>query len=332
MVLHVLVDVEVGGRRRVEAGQQLVHDDQQLHLPGLLDEALLHLLLELLHLVHRRLFGLVEMRGEHLPVDLVLPQPLGQPLAALLALDVRRLWPVGGDDGALPRQVGLLEHLEEAARRVDAAGDEQRVAVPALQPVAGLHVHQDVGDDLLQPVARGEHLLHRAPALLELGLGDVGEPLGLQLEPLVHLRLRGDALVDVARLVAQVEHHAVAHRLVVLVGVDVGAEGLDAAALVALEQRRAGEADQHRAGQQRLHRLVQLARLGAVALVHEDEDLALGAKALGQVALDVRRGRRRCRPRPRRRTCGSASRSATPRSRSAPAPGRRRSSCGRCPR
>ena len=30
-------------------------------------------------------------------------------------------------------------------------------------------------------------------------------------------------------------------------------------------------------GQDRLHRLVQLARLGAVALVHEDEDVALGA-------------------------------------------------------
>ena len=59
----------------------------------------------------------------------------------------------------LPDQVRLLEHLEESARRVDAARDEQRVAVPALQPVAGLHVHQDVGDDLLQPVTR-----RRAPS------------------------------------------------------------------------------------------------------------------------------------------------------------------------
>ena len=74
----------------------------------------------------------------------------------------------------------------------------------------------------------GEHLLHRAPALLELGLGEVGQPLGLGLEPLVDLLLRGDALVDVARLVAQVEHHAVPHGLVELVGVDVAAEDLDA--------------------------------------------------------------------------------------------------------
>ena len=32
VVLHLLVDVEVGGRGRVEAGQQLVDDDQQPHL------------------------------------------------------------------------------------------------------------------------------------------------------------------------------------------------------------------------------------------------------------------------------------------------------------
>ena len=43
VVAHLLVDVEIGGRRRVEAGQQLVHHDQQLHLARLVDELLLHL-------------------------------------------------------------------------------------------------------------------------------------------------------------------------------------------------------------------------------------------------------------------------------------------------
>ena len=90
-------------------------------------------------------------------------------------------------------------------------------------------------------------------------------------------------LVDVARLVAQIEHHAVLDRLVELVGVDVAAEDLDARLLVGLQQRRAGEADEHRVRQDRLHRLVQLAGLGAVALVDEDEDIALG--------LEVRRQR-----------------------------------------
>ena len=253
--------------------------------PGSLDEALLHLLLELLDLVHRRVFRLVEVRREHLAVDVVLAQLLGQPFAGLLALDVGGRRPVGGDDRALARQIGLLEHLEEAAGRVDAAGDEQRVAVAALQPVARRHVHQDVGDDLLQPVSRAESTFCIVPQrCLSWALATSVSPWVLSSNHWSIFAWRGDVLVDVARLVAQVEHHAVAHRLVVLVGVDVRAEGLDAASLVVLEQRRAGEADQHRVRQQRLHRLVQLAGLGAVALVHEDEDLALGVEALGQVA------------------------------------------------
>ena len=68
---------------------------------------------------------------------------------------------------------------------------------------------------------------------------------------------------------------------------DVGAEGLNAASLVLLEQRRAGEADQHSPRQQGLHGVVEFAGLGAVAFVHEDEDLAFRVKAFGQVAADV---------------------------------------------
>ena len=287
MVPHRLVDVEAGRRRGVEAGQQLVHHDQELHPPRLLHETPLHLLLEALHLVHRRLFRLVEMRREHLSIDVVLAQLLGEPFAGLLALEVRCGRPVGSDDGAPVLQIGPVEHLEDAAGRVDAVGDEQRVAAPALQPVARLHVEQDVGDDLLQPVPCAQHLAHRAPALLELGLRDVAQPPGLRLEPPIDPVFGSEALIDVARLVAQIQHHAVAHRFVVLVGMDVGTEELDAALLVVLEQRRPGESDQHRIRQQLLHRLVQLPGLGAVALVHEDEHPAPGVEPLGQVAAEV---------------------------------------------
>ena len=138
----------------------------------------------------------------------------------------------------LPARSSLLKHLEEAAGRVDAAGDEHGVAATALEAVARLHVEQDVGDDLLQPVPCTQDSPHRAPALLELGLRHVGQPSGLELEPLIDPGLRRDVLVDVARLVAQVQHHAVAHRFVILVGVDVRPEGFDAPPLVVLEQRR----------------------------------------------------------------------------------------------
>ena len=57
---------------------------------------------------------------------------------------------------------------------------------------------------------------------------------------------------------------------------DVAAENLNAFLFVRLQERRAGEADEHGARQDRLHRLVQLTRLRAVALVHEDIKVALG--------------------------------------------------------
>ena len=90
VVAHLLVDVEAGGRGRVEAGQELVHHDEQLHLARLFDELLLYRLLERLDLVHRRLGRLVEPVCQHPFVDVVLPQPFRQPLAAFLALDVGR--------------------------------------------------------------------------------------------------------------------------------------------------------------------------------------------------------------------------------------------------
>ena len=141
-------------------------------------------------------------------------------------------------------------------------------------------------------------------------------PLVLSFEPLVDLLRRGQVLVDVARLVAQIEHDAVLDGLIELVGVDEAAERLDAGRLVGLEQRRAGEADEHRARQQLLHGVVHLARLGAVRLVDEHEEIALGLKVLGDLGVQlvdevVARPRRDRRRRRRRGTCGPASRSAT---------------------
>lgn len=147
------------------------------------------------------------------------------------------------------------------------------------QPGPGVHIEEDVVGDAFEARLAGQHPLHGAPLLLELGLGEVGEALGLGLEPLVDLVLGSEALVDVAGFVAQVQHHLLAHGLVEAVGVDVAPEHLDAFPLVGLEQRGAGEADEQGVGQQRLHGLVQVAGLGAVALVHEDVDIALGLEA-----------------------------------------------------
>ena len=54
-----------------------------------------------------------------------------------------------------------------------------------------------------------------------------------------------------------------------------------------LSKRRPGEANHHGPRQQFLHCLVELTGLGAVALIYEDEDIALGVEVFGQVAANV---------------------------------------------
>ena len=48
VVAQFVVEVDVGAARRIEAGQQLAHDDQQLHVRRFLDEAALGFVLVLL--------------------------------------------------------------------------------------------------------------------------------------------------------------------------------------------------------------------------------------------------------------------------------------------
>ena len=60
---------------------------------------------------------------------------------------------------------------------------------------------------------------------------------------------RSQFLRNVARLIDKIQNHLVLNCFAELVGVDVTAEHFEAGLLVLLEQRRAGEADEHRAGQ-----------------------------------------------------------------------------------
>ena len=168
--------------------------------------------------------------------------------AGLLQGHVLRLRVVGGHHRALALERRLLEQREILARLVDAGGHQDGVAALAGQARLDAEVEDDVAHHPLHARAGAEHVLHRAPLLLQLVLLPVVQPLGLGLEPGVDLVLRAEALVDVPRLIDQVEHHPVLHAFAELVGVDVAAEDLQAGLLVLLEQRRAGEADEDRVG------------------------------------------------------------------------------------
>ncbi len=190
------------------------------------------------------------------------------------------------DDGAAPLERRLLQQLEILAGLVDAGRHQHGIAAPVGQTPLGREVEHDVGHHPVHARAGTQHLLHGAPLLLQFVALPVVQALGLGRKPLVDLVCRAQPLVDVARFVHQVQHHLVFHRFGELVGVDVATKHLLAGGLVFLEQRGAGEADEHRVGHQRLHHPVQPAALRAVALVHKHKQLAVGGAGGGLHVLD----------------------------------------------
>ena len=143
MVLHGLVYVEIGTRRGVEARQQLVHDDEQLHLVGTVDEGVLYLGLEILN----------RLAVQHVHVRLVLEEVLG----VLAVIDIHRVgaqislvWLERGDDGAF-LETSLLEYLVVLTSRVDGIRNKQRVAVTLGKARLHLEVEHDVCGNPAQP-------------------------------------------------------------------------------------------------------------------------------------------------------------------------------------
>jgi len=94
-------------------------------------------------------------------------------------LQVLRGRRIARHDGAFAVQVRLVEQLKELARLVDAACDEHGVAPAALQPVARLHIEQDVGGDLFQPVLATQHFCIVPQRFLSCALARLVNPLVL---------------------------------------------------------------------------------------------------------------------------------------------------------
>src|SRR5262245_50491957 len=107
--------------------------------------------------------------------------------------------------------------------------------------------------------------------LFELVLLPVVQRPRLRFKPGINPIFGAQVLVNVPRLIDQVEHYLILHRLAEFVGVDVAAKDFQAGLPVFLEQRRASETDEDRLGHHGLHRPVQFAALGAVALGYENQ-------------------------------------------------------------
>ena len=91
---------------------------------------------------------------------------------------------------------------------------------------------------------------------------------------------------NIAAFVTQVKNHVVAHTFIKFICMDVASENFQTRLLVFLQKRRAGKAHENRLRHQSRHRLVQLARLCAVALIHEYNEIAFHAKVRRERILD----------------------------------------------
>ncbi len=185
MVLHRLVDVEVGAAGRVETGEQFVHHDEQPHVGRLLDEQALGLVLVGFGI---GLAGLGLHRLEKIGVEVEEKLFVGFRVRACLLLgDVLGLRVVGSDDGTAALERGFLEQLVVAGRLVDAGCHEHGIAT--LADEAGFHaeVEEDVLHHPLHAGTGAEDFLHGAPLLAQGGLLPFVEAIGFGLKPLVDL-------------------------------------------------------------------------------------------------------------------------------------------------
>ena len=163
--------------------------------------------------------------------------------------------------------------------------DEHRLALVAAREEVG---HDVLGDDF-EPVVAGDEVVFAAEVALQpplLGfvqLGGFEDALDVLVEVLV-----GDLQLGDAVLVVERDGRAVLDRLAEVVDADVVAEDLAGPLLLALDQRRAGEAEEGRVRQGVAHVEGEGVVLAAVGLVGDDDDVvALGDHRVALAALGV---------------------------------------------
>ena len=158
VIVQLVVEIDVGAARRVEAGQELAHHDQQLEIGRLLDEPPLGLIF-------------IGFRGLAAFQDVL---RVGVELVSLVAVGrfagdrvVVRL--VGCDDAAILAEGRVLEEPVIMAGVIDAGRHEDGRAPVVVQARLEAEVLDDAGDDALLALARAHQLFHFRPALAEDG-------------------------------------------------------------------------------------------------------------------------------------------------------------------
>ena len=188
VILHPLVDVKVGTRRRIKSGEQLVHDDKELHIRGLIYKLALCFLFKFLHLSlnRSRIRKIRRIESQHLQIRLVFKEGFGIILIADgVSTQFALVRSIGRYDGALLKS-HLLENFIVLTSRRDAISHKNRIAISVHQSRLHVEILNDVPCNLFQTRSRTVYLLHCAPLLLELCFSTRREASGLYIKPLVN--------------------------------------------------------------------------------------------------------------------------------------------------
>jgi len=151
----------------------------------------------------------------------------------------------GRDDAAMLAEVRVLEQAEVVACVIDAGRDQNRRAPVVIQARLQGKVFDDARNNALLALAGAHQFFHRRPTATDKRLLKVVQPFCLLLKPRIDGRARRNLLRHIAGFVLQVQNHLIRHRLVKLVGVDVGSKDIAGQLLVFAQERRAGRASRH---------------------------------------------------------------------------------------
>ena len=191
MILHALIYVEIGARRRIETSQEFIHDNKQLHICGLIDKLALSFCFEILYtlLDGELLRQVIRVKTQHLQIDLVFFEGLCIIfIADCICTQIAHIRCIGRNDRALLKS-SALKYLIIFTRRIDGISNENGIAVTIHETRFQVKVLNDVPCDFLKTGAGAVNLLHCGPFLLELCLGSGRKTSCLCIKPHIDLIL-----------------------------------------------------------------------------------------------------------------------------------------------
>ena len=155
MIVHGLVNIQICAGRCIEAGQQLVYHDQQLHIIGFFDEFLLCCLFKFLDPFGNTALvrSVIRVNADHLQINAVFFVCVGFLIITdCFGAQIADAGFIGGNDRALA-EIFLLEQFIVLAGSQNIIRHQNSIAAAVCQTSLGFKVENNITDDFFQAIA-----------------------------------------------------------------------------------------------------------------------------------------------------------------------------------